>query len=98
MTTREIADKARELANALFQRECNQTERCLEAEEQRPLGRKERKLGWERRPFDAYLPHLMCASCRAYWHQEMAAQVLHRTACLEERAAALAQREREDAE
>lgn len=80
---------ARILANALFNMPCAhqggnpKRERCMTLEEFRPLTRKERADGWDRRPFSAYDPERMCGECRAYWHAEMAAQTLDRMAALE---------------
>ena len=40
-------------------------------------------MGWTRRPFSAYDPNRMCSTCAAYFHVEMAAQILHRIYCLD---------------
>lgn len=75
---------ARELANKLFSSKeaaCTQNVRCLEAEEDRPLTKEERRQGWARRPFWAYSSDRMCAGCQAYFHAERAAQLLHEMRC-----------------
>lgn len=78
-----LAASARALANRLFsgRPECSNRESCLRAEEVRPLTAQERGWGWARRPFSAYDPARLCRGCAAYWHAEMAAQLLHEAHC-----------------
>ena len=58
---------------------------CVHTEGERRLTATEKRLGWARRPFYAYDTERLCAGCRAYWQLSMAAQELHRLACLRER-------------
>lgn len=87
-TLHELATAQRETANALFRTdespctEHNDTDgSCLVKEENRPLARKERANGDIIRTFRGYDPGRMCNSCAAYWHAEMAAQILHNMHC-----------------
>lgn len=87
-TTRELADRARELSADLFGTGCSQPAgnlSCVSAEQDRPLTRQENPHNYTFRPFGMCDPDRLCASCRAYWFAEMAAQTLHRIACVERR-------------
>ena len=54
---------------------------CITKEEHRPLTRKEKELGWCRRPFNYYVADNMCLSCRVYWHVSVASNDAHRLEC-----------------
>lgn len=95
MTLEELANQARELANALFSDKataCRQKTKCLQAEQARPLTREEKREGLERRTFDYYDHNRLCGGCRAYWFQEMAAQQLYQLRCHQRRAEAVEER------
>jgi hypothetical protein len=84
----DIAKRTRDLANELFKSPpCSQMQAggvsCLHSEDQRALTPAEKREGHVRRGFDMYDPARMCASCRAYWHVELAAQALERKAALD---------------
>ena len=77
----ELGKIARDLASALYSNDgelgCSQPTPCLITEVERPLTPAEKTEGFVRRPFYAYDTSRLCASCRAYWFAEMAAQQLH---------------------
>lgn len=89
MTTLEqMAATARQLANDLFshddakcQEQGHGKQSCMQAEEDRPLDREEKKKGRTRRPFFAYDPRRMCRGCQAYFFAERAAQELNEMRC-----------------
>ncbi len=89
-TTKEIADQAREMANALFAGPCARytadakalrTVSCIQREQDRKLSIAERNRGFERRPFWAFNADNMCRACKAYWQAEVLAQTLHEAVC-----------------
>lgn len=102
------AATARDLANGLFaardevtcseQRQQNPDgtwpPSCLQKEEDRPLTKTERQLGWARRPFNAYDPARMCNACVVYFYAEMSAQILHKMHCWSRRGDAEEERKR----
>lgn len=88
MKLEEMATTSRELANSLFSSDetpCQEMKygkpSCIQAEEDRPLTKEEKKDGWSRRPFWAYETKRMCNGCLAYYFAERAAQVLHEMYC-----------------
>lgn len=94
-TLEQLVTTARELANHLFAsvdltctaqahnldlgRDAGPS--CVQAEDERPLTRQEKKEGWARRPFWAYAASKMCPNCAAYYFAERAAQMLHEHHC-----------------
>jgi hypothetical protein len=99
----ELAATARQLANDCFGSDqlcCtsylfHKKRSCLQVEEERPLDKSERALGWAMRPFWAYTTERMCLACAAYYYAERAAQLLHEKHCaaqIEARAKARNQR------
>jgi len=87
----DFAKLARQLANDLFSIPCSEQKHggdCVTKEENRPLTRSEKNLGWSCRPFHGYSTDRMCLSCAAYFHAERAAQLLHEMDCWERRAEA----------
>lgn len=89
-TLQEMSATARTLANDLFGSDCpcvnhrihgQDADSCITREENRKLTKEEKAKDWCRRPFFAYDPANMCDSCAAYFHVELAAQMLHRMDC-----------------
>lgn len=93
MSLEELAKKARDLSNALFNNtgdmKCARTEHgrpsCMQQEELRALTRDEIAKGWSRRPFSAYREENICNACLAYWHAERCAQTLDNMHCLQQK-------------
>lgn len=97
-----LSEKARELANELFNAEegmecvsIKHGKSCIMQEEDRDLERKEKQYGWTRRPFWAYRHDNLCKSCEAYWHAELAAQILHEMHCWDVRIKAEKERKKQ---